>query len=83
MLIFVQLNVFVISQERDFMDNLRASVDKNACIGCAICIDICPSVFEFDPQGLSEATTTFVDPSLNHNVRAAADACPTNAIRVY
>ena len=65
------------------MNTLRASVNKNACIGCGICIDICPGVFEFDPQGLSEATTVFINPGLDHDTRAAADACPTNAISVY
>ncbi|EKE03289.1 MAG: 4Fe-4S binding protein [uncultured bacterium] len=61
---------------------MKASVNKNTCIGCSICIDICPGIFEFDPQGISEATTTFISPRLEHDVRAAADACPTQAISV-
>jgi len=65
------------------MTPLKASVDKNACIGCGICIDICPNVFEFDPQGLSEATVAAIDPSLDSSAREAAKACPTNAISLY
>ncbi len=65
------------------MEQLHASVDKNACIGCGICIDMCPAVFEFDPHGLSEATISSIDPSLNNSVREAAKACPTNAISLY
>jgi len=65
------------------MDNLKASVNKNACIGCGICIDICPTVFEFDPQGLSESITTYITPATEHSAKAAAEACPTNAIIVF
>ena len=63
--------------------NLHASVNKNACIGCGICVDLCPSLFEIDPQGLSEATTTLINPSLTPKANIAAEACPTAAISVY
>jgi ferredoxin len=69
-------------EEIDMNNLMKASVNKNACIGCGICIDICPAVFEFDPQGLSEAST-FITPELDHNARAAAHACPTCAITIY
>lgn len=62
--------------------NLRANVNKNTCIGCGICIDICPNIFEFDPQGLSESTLTAIEPAHGDCVRNAAKACPTNAISV-
>jgi ferredoxin len=77
------LKCWIVVNMRKFnMNNLKASVNKNACIGCGICIDICPSIFEFDPQGLSEAAT-FITPALDHNARIAADACPTQAINIY
>lgn len=62
------------------MNAQHARVDKNACIGCGICIDICPTLFEFDPQGLSEATLSKVVPSLTNCAKSAVNACPTNAI---
>lgn len=65
------------------MNDLRATVNKNACIGCGICVDICPTVFEFDPQGLSEATTALINPALDYSAKAAAEACPTHAISVF
>lgn len=65
------------------MQGLRANVDQNACIGCGICIDICPAVFEMDPHGLSESVVAVIDPGLNQTVRTAANACPTQAIRVF
>lgn len=65
------------------MSNFKVRVDKNACIGCGLCVDICPSVFDLDPQGLSEATIATVDPSFNNSLKKAANACPTNAIALY
>lgn len=63
--------------------DLRANVNKNACIGCGICVDICPGLFELDPQGLSEATTILINPSLTSKANLAAEACPTAAISIF
>jgi ferredoxin len=65
------------------MNNLHATVDKNSCRGCGICIGICHSVFEFDPHGLSEAKISLIDPSVDSSAREAANSCPTNAISLY
>jgi ferredoxin len=27
---------------------MKATVDKNLCMGCGLCADLCPEVFEFD-----------------------------------
>jgi ferredoxin len=64
------------------MDSLRASVNKNSCIGCGICTEICPAVFELDPMGLSEAMVAAIDPSLGSTLRQASESCPTNAITI-
>jgi len=64
------------------METIHASVNKNTCIGCGICIGICPGVFEFDPHGLSEATVTAINPSWDQSLKEAAKACPTNAITI-
>ena len=34
---------------------MKAYVDKDACIGCGLCVDICPEVFSLDDDGLAEA----------------------------
>ena len=50
------------------------------CISCGMCISMCPEVFRYGTDGLSEA---FGDPNSYPNaVEAAADVCPTNAIEV-
>lgn len=70
-------------KENFFMNNFRVRVDKNACIGCGLCVDICPNVFELDPQGLSESTIATIEPSFNNSLKQAQNACPTNAIALY
>ena len=36
---------------------MRAVVDKDTCIGCELCVSICPGVFSMDGEGKSDATT--------------------------
>lgn len=73
-----------IKREVRCMDNiLRANVDKNACIGCGICVDICPGVFALDPQGMADPMMSIINPALNNKTQIAADACPTGAIRLF
>jgi len=61
---------------------MKAVVDKNTCIGCGICVDICPEIFEIDPQGLSEAMVTEVSSYYLPDAMNAVSACPTNAIKI-
>jgi len=62
---------------------MKTAVDKNACIGCGICVDICPEVFELDPQGVSETLVAEVSSYYLPETMNAANACPTNAIRIW
>ena len=50
------------------------------CIGCGMCVNICPQVFDFDDNGLSIVVGDCNDyPEL---VMEAAEICPVNAIEV-
>lgn len=62
---------------------MKATVNKNTCIGCGICVDICPEIFEIDPQGLSEAMVAEVSSYYLPEAMNASSACPTNAIKIY
>lgn len=57
---------------------MRARVDRNICIGSAICVSIAPEVFELDDQGLSHA----VHPTAgtDEQLQEAATSCPVQAI---
>ncbi|HCZ05612.1 MAG: ferredoxin [Thermotogota bacterium] len=57
----------------------KVSVDKDACIGCGVCENLCPEVFKLDDDGKA---TTLVPESDLPCVQDAADSCPTSAISV-
>lgn len=57
---------------------MKASVDKNLCIGCGICVDNHPFIFKFDPHGLSTAYNEGED----DEIVDAINNCPTAAISI-
>lgn len=54
-------------------------VDKDLCIGCGLCADICPEVFVLDDDGKAESVKKY-DKSFLEDAEEAMDSCPTNAI---
>ena len=61
---------------------MKAIVDKEACIGCELCPEICPEVFRMDEDGKAVAYLETVPPEVEGKCREAADACPVSAIAV-
>ena len=56
------------------------TVDKDLCIGCALCTQVCPDVFEMGPDG-----TAIVKDGADLNaacIQEAADQCPVGALNV-
>jgi ferredoxin len=61
---------------------MKAYVDEDLCIGCGLCPDICPEVFEF---GMKDVATVLVDEiptDVEDSAKEAAESCPSEAIRV-
>ncbi len=53
-------------------------VNKEACIGCGVCVATDPEHFDFGDDGLSEVISEEnID---TENVKNAMASCPTNAI---
>ena len=55
-------------------DNKMVKIDKEKCIGCGVCVNICPEAFKLDNEiakVISENATCITE---------AANACPVNAI---
>ena len=59
---------------------MKAFVNDN-CIGCGICVGLCPEVFHMTPEGHAEATTD-VPPEYESPTVQAQASCPANAIEV-
>lgn len=51
------------------------------CIGCGMCVAICPEVFEMTEDNVALASGEVL-PELEAAVQEAADSCPVSAIEV-
>lgn len=60
---------------------MKVIVDKEKCIGCGSCVNICDEVFEFDEEGFAEANNREIIPELEEEVMEALNCCPTCAIK--
>ncbi|MBU2561722.1 MAG: ferredoxin [Nanoarchaeota archaeon] len=62
------------------MAKFRIEHDRDTCIGCGACANICPDNWAMEPDGKSKPKKTDID-SLGCN-QSAADSCPVQCIRV-
>lgn len=60
---------------------MNASVDEK-CIGCGLCPQICPEVFEMNDQNLAVVKVSPVPTEQEESCREAAASCPTEAIQL-
>ena len=60
----------------------KAEVNTN-CIGCGLCPDVCPEVFEIqDSDGLAHVKVGEVKEEWIESAKEAEDQCPVSAISV-
>ena len=59
---------------------MKAQVDETLCIGCAMCVSMCDSVFSMNEDGISEAITGEISNDILSDVEEARDCCPVDAI---
>lgn len=60
------------------MGNNKPEVDRDLCISCGLCEEICPEVFELDDEDIcviKEGADLDAD-----CIEEAAEECPTDAI---
>ena len=58
-----------------------AKVD-NACVGCGLCEDACPRVFQMGDDNLVHILARPVPAKLLNMAMQAAEGCPINAIQL-
>ncbi len=60
---------------------MKTKVDEKTCIGCGVCADNCPKVFELR-NGIAEVIATPVPAEEEEACREAAKSCPVEAIKI-
>jgi len=57
----------------------KVSVDVSTCVGCGLCEQACPDIFEVQGDGIAHVKTQSCP---NCNLEEIAQQCPVNAIKV-
>ncbi len=60
---------------------MKANVDEQACVGCGLCCETCPEVFELK-DGVAIVKLTPVPKSQEKECKKATEDCPASAIRL-
>jgi len=60
---------------------MKAVVDEDVCVGCGLCVDTCPAVFEMDGE-IARVIVDQVPEDAASACGEAADACPVDAIMI-
>lgn len=61
---------------------MKATVDKDLCIGCGLCAETCPEVFEMNDDMIAIVILDEIPDELKDSAQAAADGCPVEAIAI-
>lgn len=59
---------------------MNIQVDESLCIGCAMCVSMCESVFAMNEDGISEVIANEVTDEMMEEAEEARDCCPVDAI---
>jgi len=57
----------------------KVSVDVSTCVGCGLCEQSCPEVFEVQGDGIAHVKAQICS---SHNLQEVAEQCPVASIKV-
>jgi ferredoxin len=60
---------------------MKITVDEETCIGCEVCVDTCPEVFEM-VDDKARVKINEVPKDVVESCREAAENCPVEAIQI-
>lgn len=59
---------------------MKVTLDHEGCIGCGLCVSVCPTVFRLGTDGKAEVSDPPVSGEEQEKCRAAAQNCPVSVI---
>ncbi|MEI6631917.1 MAG: ferredoxin [bacterium] len=57
----------------------KVSVDASTCVGCGLCEQSCPEVFQVQGDGIAHVKAQVCGV---HDLKEVAEQCPVNSIKV-
>lgn len=57
----------------------KVTIDSAACVGCGLCEQSCPEVFELQGDGLAHVKANNCS---EHDIKEVAEQCPVSCIKV-
>ncbi len=61
---------------------MHAHIDRDGCIACGQCVEICPEVFHFADDGLADVHQDPVPEGAKEGAITAQESCPVSVIKV-
>lgn len=61
---------------------MKVKIDRELCSGDAICVDMCPDVFELDDEEIAVVLVDTVPKDLEDDVKDACESCPEECIHI-
>ena len=61
---------------------MKAVVDQDTCIGCELCVGVCPNVFSMNEDGKSISNGIALSGQDLEDANEAVEQCPVAAITV-
>lgn len=61
---------------------MKAVIDKEGCIMCGLCAEMCPEVFQIGADGRAETVVDTIPKELEDAAAEAAAECPVEVIGI-
>lgn len=61
---------------------MKATIDRDGCIGCSLCASVCSSVFEMSDDGKASVIVEMIPSDSENCAKEAAEGCPVSVITI-